>query len=323
MAEEQGVLFLRDEDGEPRLALFDKDRIRGLLEETFEESDHNLRPVWEGDPGINRVEVLVTSMHELGKERLEGWPNLKMVSLAFTGYDQVAKEYCKKKGIAVYYVPGYATQSVAELTIGLTLSILRKMQRADASIRAGLWHASCAPGFELAKKTVGIVGTGTIGQQTARLFRAFGCSVLGWSRPKTRRSEFIALGGAYVSWEAIFAQSDIVVLHLAQNSKTKGIVGAKELSWLRDGAVLINTSRAGLVEEKALVRELQEGRIYAGLDVFHNEPVSASDPLPKLDNVVATPHLGFKTDVALERLARVTLKNIRRFLDRDPTNRII
>lgn len=280
--------------------------------------------VWAGDPEVegarDQVEVLVTAEHRLDAAEIDRWPALEMASLAFTGYDQVDLDHARERGVRVYYVPGYATDSVAELTVALTLALLRKVVPGDRDAREGGWDARVIPGVELAGKTVGVAGTGTIGLATARLFRAFGCSLLGWSR--SRRREFIGLGGAYVSWQALFAESDVVALHLPLGEETRGIVAAAELAAMRPGSLLVNTARGPLVERQALLEALETGRISAGLDVFDTEPFPGHDELSRLENVVLAPHVGFKTREALRRLAAITIANIGRYLSNDPTNRL-
>jgi D-3-phosphoglycerate dehydrogenase len=235
-----------------------------------------------------------------------------MISLAFTGYDQVDLDYARSKEIQVYYVPGYATASVAELNLALTLSILRKIPTADRTIRKCQWHDQVKPGIELAGKTVGIIGTGTIGLKTAQLFRAFECSVIGWS--KRTRDEFTEIGGTYKSKETVFSKSDIVVLCLALNEDTRYFVGQTQLELMKNGAILINTARSDLVEKSALLLALADRRIFAGIDVFEDQTEKRGwDELFQFDNVVLTPHLGFKTKEALHHLAEEVIQNIGRF----------
>lgn len=307
------ILFLQD------LGLT-HDETRNLLKKV--NCDHE--PIWCGEFDIGRVrgdvEILVTSEHKVQSDILEEWPNLKMISLAFTGYDEVDLDYARSKGIKVYYVPGYATASVAELNVALTLSILRRIPTANRTIREGEWHDKVYPGIELAKKKVGIIGMGTIGLKTAQLFRAFGCSVIGWSR--NTREEFIEIGGDYVSKKTVFSESNIVVLCLALNDSTRHFVGQTELEWMKQDAILINTARSELIDKAALLSVLAKNppRIFAGIDVFEHEPAGGGDELFKFENVVLTPHLGFKTKEALQRLAEETIANVGRFFEESSEN---
>lgn len=268
----------------------------------------------------NKVEVIVTVLKKLGKEYLQQFTNLKMIAVAFTGYDSVDMEYCQEHGIAVYNVPKYSTNSVVELTIGLTIVVLREITKGNTIIRNEGW--SLKPGIELFGKRVGIMGTGKIGIATARIFKAFGCEIIGWSR--SENEEFEALGGKYIEdKQAFFAAADIVSVHLPLNKHTEGIVGKEELSVMKPTAILINTARGPIVNEADLIAALEQKEIAgAGLDVFEKEPIDSNNRLLKLDNVVLTPHVAYKTEEALHRRMEVTVKNIADFLQEKRGNRV-
>jgi len=296
-----------------------RDETRHLLKEVNCRNE----PIWGGDFDVEKVrddvEIFITSEHKVDSSVLNEWPNLKMLSLAFTGFDRVDLAYTRAKGIQVYYVPGYATDSVAELNLALTLALLRKIPAADRTIRAGEWHDRVYPGSELAKKKVGIVGTGAIGLRTAHLFRAFGCSVVGWS--KTLREEFVGVGGVYVSEKALFSESDIIVLCLPLNDSTRHFVGRAQLDWMKEGALLINTARSELINKASLLPVLTKKKIFAGIDVFDEQTErKGKDELFEFENVILTPHLGFKTKEALQRLAEETIRNVGRFLTQSNEN---
>lgn len=291
-------------------------------------------PLWHGRPGYERhlrnVEVIVTRNHGADAGILEGWgrksPQLKMLSLAFTGYDDVDLAYCKRNGLAAYYCPGYSTTSVAEHTIALTLAVLRRVPMGDANVRSGKFDSGgVQPGTELAGKTVGILGTGTIGMASARLFRTFGCQVIGWSR--RRRADFRKIGGMYHSTAEVLRRSDIVALHLALNENTHHIIDADALGRMKHSAVLVNTARAGLVDTNALVSALQRRRIAgAGIDVYDDEHAMLGrprHPLLKVPNAVLSPHCGFKTHEALARLAHMAITNVGRWRRGDRTNCLV
>src|SRR5690625_3023510 len=231
-----------------------------------------------------------------------------MIAVAFTGYDSVDLEYCKTHNIAVYNVPAYATSSVTELVIGLVISLLREIPKSNEIIRSGKWKLK--PGLELSGKTVGILGTGTIGINTAKIFKALGCSLIGWSR--TEQEEFKDLGGEYISdKQAFFGEADIVSIHLPYNEATENIVGAAELKAMKKTGFLINTARGPIVDEPALIEALQNKEIAgAGLDVFVQEPIDPDNELLNLKNVVLTPHVAYKTEEALKRRAATTVDNI-------------
>lgn len=247
---------------------------------------------------------------------------VKMISVSFTGYDHVDLAACRERGIAVYNTPGYSTDSVAELAVALALSQLRGIPRADPHARAprGKWFAF-PDGIELRGKAVGIVGTGATGMAAAKLFAAFGCTLLGYNR--TPRPGFVQLGGTYLGLEELLQWSDIVSLHLALDGETRHLIDAARLALLKPSAYLINTARGGLVDSAALSVALNAGKLAgAGLDVFENEPPKADDPLLQAPHTVLTPHLGYKTREALLRKLDVTLQNIVDFEHGIETNRV-
>ena len=243
-----------------------------------------------------------------------------MIAVAFTGYDSVDMEYCQEQGIAVYNVPKYSTNSVVELTIGLTIAVLREITYGNNIIRNDKW--SFKPGIELFGKTVGIVGTGEIGVATAKIFKAFGCEVIGWSR--SENEAFMELRGRYIIDKQTFiATADIVSIHLPLNKDTKGIIGKEELSAMKPTAIIINTARGAIINESDLIAVLEQKQIAgAGLDVFEKEPIDSNNSLLQLENVVLTPHVAYRTEEALNRRMNVTVKNIENFVADKKDNRV-
>ncbi len=285
----------------------------------------SLSPVWDTAVPAEQapdVQYVVTVRARVDIHMLERLPNLRMVAVAFTGYDSVDLDACRQRGVAVYNVPAYSTDSVAELVLGLAVALARGIPGADQELRAGGWKR-CGPGTELAGKVVGIIGTGTIGLRVAELFSALRCRLVGWSR--TRRESFEQVGGVYVAnMEDVLEQADILSIHVPLTDATRSLIGAAELARMKPTALLINTSRGAVVDQNALARALQEKRIGgAGLDVYAHEPLTTDSPLRLLQNVVLTPHIGFATREALERRARITMENIGAFHQGRDTNRIV
>lgn len=291
------------------------------FEDSAKQSNLDYQIIWdEKTASPDKVEVIVTVLKKLEKDYLQQFPNLKMIAVAFTGYDSVDIEYCRKHDIAIYNVPKYSTNSVVELAVGLTIAVLREITYGNKIIRNEKW--SYKPGIELFGKTVGIMGTGEIGIATAKIFKAFGCEVIGWSR--SENEAFKALGGTYISdKQEFFAAADIVSVHLPLNKKTKGIIGKKELKAMKKSAILVNTARGGVINEAELITALEQKEIAgAGLDVFEKEPIDSDNSLLKLDNVVLTPHVAYKTEEALNRRMEVTVKNIADFKNEKKDNRV-
>lgn len=303
----------------------------------------NLVPIWENDAKIasidrSDVEVIVTAKHKVVEGFLKPWPNVKMLSLAFTGYDDVDFSSCRERRLYVYFVPDYSKASVAELVVLLTLAVLRKLLKADRNTRTGKFDRDgVQPGVELEGKTIGIIGTGKIGTYTAKKFLGLGCKVIGWNR--SERAEFLELGPKFESLGSeyegcvrfstdlskVLSQSDIVSLHLATNKDTHHFVDKAFLAKMQRGSVLINTARGRLIRTADLLEALKEGRLMgAGIDVYDHEPVpkeeecdsQATRELIKMPQVVLTPHLGFKTDDSLGRLVKETIANVGRYVRR-------
>lgn len=303
---------------------------RELVKKRFAEilPGHSL--VWKGSQPaggkplaelVGNARYLITGSLPIDGQTIRNC-GLSMISISFTGYDHVDLAACKEKGIAVYNTPGYSTDSVAELALGLALSLLRNIPKGDAHARRTEEKFYAFPdGVELKGKTVGIVGTGATGLAAAKLFAAFGCRVLGYNRVK--KEELQKLGGSYCSLDDLLKNSDIVSLHLALNAGTKHIMNAERIGRMKPSAYLINTARGGLVDETALAQALNKNELAgAGLDVFGSEPPARDNPLLTAKNTVLTPHLGYKTHEALLRKLEVTFRNIADFEKGIETNRV-
>jgi D-3-phosphoglycerate dehydrogenase len=252
---------------------------------------------------------------------LDHFPSLRLVAVAFTGFDHVDLDACNKRGIAVANVPGYSTDGVAELVFGLTFSLLRHIPIAHQHVRAGKWI--WPPGNELSGKRFGLIGTGKIGMRIAEIAKAFRCSkILGYDNFKN--TKFVEdLGGEYVSSLAtLFLHADILVVACALTKETKGLVSKKLLKLLRPDSILINCARGAIIEQDSLTTMLSEGRFRAGLDVYEVEPLPEDHPLRSVpeSHLVTLPHLAYKCNESLKRRQDVTLANILAFLSDNPQN---
>lgn len=305
------------------LFLDDLDLPRGDVVRQFEERDLRVPIVWpERAPGADAeaVTCLVTVTTPVSRRILERFPNLRLVAVAFTGYDQVDAEACRERGIAVCNVPTYATDSVAELTVALAISLLRRIPQEDRGLRDRGW-VPAAPGTELKGKTVGILGTGRIGLRVAEIFGVLGCRLIAWS--KSEKPELRGLGGEYLSLDDVLARSDVLCVHLPLNDETRGLIGARELSKMKASSYLVNVSRGGIVDERALVRALGDGGIRAAaMDVFEQEGAGAENPFAGSPDTILMPHVAYRTTEALRRRAQETVENIRAFLAGEERNRV-
>ena len=258
---------------------------------------------------MKNAEVVIISNIPLREEVLSQCPKLTFLNVAFTGLDHIDLEYCKAHGILVKNASGYATEAVAELSIGLMIDVLRKITFLDGSIRKGGVRGAFL-GRELRGKTVGIVGTGAIGTRTVELLKAFGCRVIAWSR--THKPEVMNLGVAYVTLEGLMRDSDIISLHVPLTNETKHLINRDMLSLCKPTAILINTARGNVVDMDALAEFLREGKIAgAGIDVYEKEP-----PLPEghtllsAPNCVLVPHVGYATREAFDIRIDIILGNL-------------
>ena len=263
---------------------------------------------------IGDADIVVISNIRLSAETMAKCPNIKMLSVAFTGLDHIDLDYCRTNNIEVFNASGYSTVAVSELAIGLMLDVYRKITEMDANTRQ-LGSRGMFLGRELHGKTVGVVGTGAIGIQTINLLKAFGCKVLAYSR--TQRSEVKALGVEYVSLEHLMANSDIVTLHVPASQNTAQMINAEMISLMKPSAILINTARGAVVDNNALAKALKNGKIAgAGIDVYETEPpLPENHPLLSAPNAVLLPHIAYATREAFDIRADIVMDNIRKWLD--------
>ena len=282
--------------------------IRASLPDGTEVQRYASRPS-DDDEYVRRVgdaDVIVVANMALPRRILVQCRRLRMVSIAFVGYDHVDVEYCHSHGIVVANSPTYPTQAVAELAIGLTLAVLRHIRQGDRAVRSQGTSAGLAGG-EIHGRTFGIVGTGRIGRATAALARAFGATTIGFNR-----SGHPADGMDIVSLSELLHRSDIVSVHVPLTTQTRHLIGRDQLRELKPGAVVINTARGAVIDNDALAQALSDGTLAgAGLDVFDAEPPIPSDaPILSAPHTVLTPHVGFDTREALAFRARQVLGNI-------------
>ena len=262
------------------------------------------------------ADVLAFSNLPFKKEVLENCPNLKLISVAFTGVDHVAMDYCKERGIMVCNCAGYSNTAVSELVFGLVLSLYRYIVECNTVVRQGKDKTGLI-GLELEGKKFGVVGMGAIGSRTAMLAKAFGCEVYGYNR-----SEIQMDGVTMTDLDTLLATCDIVSLHVPLNDSTRGMINAEKLALMKPGAILINTARGPVVDSEALAAALKDGRLAgAAADVFEIEPPLPVDhPLLNCPNLIATPHVAFATKEALYKRAIIVFDNIVNYLNGTPKN---
>lgn len=245
-------------------------------------------------------------------------PKLKFFSLTGKRAGTIDFSALQAAGVTVSTTDGGdSTSATAELTLGLILAAARGLTVGENALRAGHFQAGTKPGLQLSGRTLGLVGLGKIGGLVARYGRALGMKVIAWS-PNLTQERADPHGAAVVSKADLLAQADVVSLHMVLSPATRGLIGAADLAAMKAGAILVNTSRAGLIDEAALVAELRRDRIIAALDVFSVEPLPADHPIAIAPNTVLSPHLGYGSADVMRAFYRDSVENVAAFLDGKP-----
>lgn len=278
---------------------------------------------------------------DLSADVLKRFKNLKLIAARSTGFDHIDLEYCKKNGIVVANVPFYGENTVAEHVFALLLSLSRHIPEAIQRTREGNFSFKGLEGFDLYNKTIGIIGTGSIGMHAARMAKGFGMNVLAFD-VSTNEDAAKKTGFSYVGLKELLRRSDIITLHVPGGVSTSHLLSDEEFSLMKDGVIIINTSRGSVINHKALLHSLYEGKVGgAGLDVLPEEPLIREEAellrapfvqkhdleslvidhaLAHHKNVIVTPHSAFYTKEAVERILMTTHDNISHFLDGHPQN---
>ena len=273
---------------------------------------------------ISDSEIVITNKVIIGKEVFEKCKNIKYVGVTATGYNVVDTNLAKELGVTVTNVPAYSTDSVAQLVFSFILEHCQNVSKYTESVKSGDWVNSKDfsyqkfPIIELAGKSLGIIGFGAIGKKVAEIGNAFGMNLLVNTRSPSKTDE---INVNFVSKEEIFKNSDFLTLHCPLNEETDKIVNEKTLNLMKKSAILINTGRGGLVNEKDLANALNLEKIAgAGLDVLSTEPPKEDNPLLNAKNTYITPHVAWASYEARKRLMDVTINNVKSFIDGNPIN---
>ena len=255
--------------------------------------------------------VICLLTDRMDRSLLDGMPHLQFVSSVSVGVDHIDVPALTARGIPVGHTPGVLVDTTADAAFALLLAAARRVVEGDRYIRAGNWRAGqrWSPDFFLGKDvsgaTLGIIGLGAIGRAVARRAAGFGMHVVGWT-PSGRE----VAGVEAASLEALLLRSDFVSVHLALTTATRNLLDAGRIAAMKPGAVLVNTARGGIVDEQALARALDEGRLFAaGLDVFEREPIAMDNPLLQHPRVVVAPHIGSATTLTRARMIDIAVRN--------------
>lgn len=272
---------------------------------------------------IGDAEVVFINKVRLTDEIFAACPNLKLVSILATGYNIVDLAAAKRRGITVCNVPGYSTRAVVQMTFALLLEICQQVGLHSGAVHTGRWQ-TCPdfcfwdrPLIELDGKTIGIVGYGAIGSAVGTVAQALGMKLL----VTARHEKPVPEGARFVSLPELLAQSDVVSLHCPQTAENARMIDAGALAQMKDGAILINTARGGLLDEQAVADALRSGKLLAaGMDVVSAEPIRADNPLLTAPNCFLTPHIAWAPLETRRRLQAISAENLRAFLAGKPQN---
>ncbi len=275
---------------------------------------------------VKDADIVIVNKAPMNESTLKDAPNVKLICLFATGFDNVDLAYCKSRGIKVANVVNYSTAAVVQHTILLALALEEKLVHYDNYVKSGEYGAQDRfsnfdrPFRELAGKTWGIVGMGNIGRGVARVAQAMGCKVIFYSASgNSTCTEY-----ERVELDVLFAQSDILSLHCPLSDRTRGLINKEAFSKMKQSAVLVNVARGPVVDTQALYEALTRGQIAAaGLDVLEKEPISRDNPLNEIKDstkLIITPHLAWASTEARERLVDEVVKNIQAFLEGEDRN---
>ena len=262
---------------------------------------------------VRDADFIFSCAHVVSADLLRAGKKVKLVQLAAAGWDRVDVRLAGELGIPVANNGGANAIPVAEFALSLMLATYRRLSALDRAVRNGGWWTEHRQGRELYGKTVGIVGGGRIGSMLVRLLRGFDANTLYSDVAASKAAE--EAGARRVDFDVLLAESDIVSLHVPLLPETRGMIGARELALMKQDAILVNTCRGPVVDEKALYDALKERRISgAGLDVFKEEPTPAGNPLLELDNVVVAPHAAGQSVESFPRRVDFAFYNMERIL---------
>lgn len=275
---------------------------------------------------IGNAEIVCTNKTPITEEILRRVPSVRYIGVLATGYNVVDVQAAARRGIPVTNIPDYGTMAVAQYTIAMLLELCNRIGHHDRVVHEGRWTSArdfCFwdyPLMELAGKTMGIIGYGRIGQETARLARAFGMKILACRRRPVRPAKEDDQC-RYVSMDELLAESDVISLHCPLFPETEGLINRQTIARMKDGVILLNTARGPLINEKDLAEALDCGKVYgAAVDVVSTEPIQADNPLLQAKNCLITPHVAWASRESRQRLMDTAVANLQAFLDGKPVH---
>jgi glycerate dehydrogenase len=274
---------------------------------------------------IGDADVVYTNKTPISRETLDACPNVKFIGVLATGYNVVDVEAAKEKGIPVSNIPTYGTDAVAQFTIALLLELCHHIGAHSDAVKNGEWTNNpdwCFwkyPLIELAGKTMGIIGFGRIGQRTAEIAQALGMKILAYDAYKNSALESEIC--KYAELDELLANSDVISLHCPLFPETQGIINKDTIAKMKDGVMILNTSRGPLIVEEDLRDALNSGKVAgAALDVVSKEPIEMNNPLLSAKNIIITPHIAWAPKESRQRLMDIAVDNLKAFISGNPQN---
>ncbi len=265
----------------------------------------------EGIERIKDAEIVIDNWYKMPGNVIASASKLKMICVAATGYEWIDLNEARKRNILISNSPGYSSEAVAEHTFGLLLHSIRMASEAEREMVNGKWDPMKFKGKELKRKTLGIIGFGSIGKRIAEIAeKGFNMKIL-----------YINTQSSTKDFEKLLKKSDFISINAPLTEKTKGMIGQKEFDLMKKGVAIVNTGRGAIIDEEFLIKNLKSGKVFsAGLDVFLNQPINKDSLFFKLSNVTLTPHIGFNTEESEYRLSEIVVNNIKNIIEGHPIN---
>lgn len=274
---------------------------------------------------IGNAEIVFVNKGKITREILDACPNIKFISVIATGYNKIDIEACKERGILVSNVPSYGSKAIGQHAVALLMEITNHVAHHDKEVRKLRkssdtdWAFWDYPLFELEYKTMGIIGLGRIGQTVAKVGLALGMEVIAYDAYENEKMKKIGI--KYVPLDKLLALSDIISLHCPLTAENENMINSETIAKMKDGVIILNNSRGGLVDEQALADALKSGKVYAaGIDAVKVEPITEDCPLLSAPNCFITPHISWASLDCRRRLIRLAIENVKAYLNGKPIN---
>lgn len=274
---------------------------------------------------IGNAEIVFVNKGKITREILDACPNIKFISVIATGYNKIDIEACKERGILVSNVPSYGSKAIGQHAVALLMEITNHVAHHDKEVRKLRkssdtdWAFWDYPLFELEYKTMGIIGLGRIGQTVAKVGLALGMEVIAYDAYENEKMKKIGI--KYVPLDKLLALSDVISLHCPLTAENENMINSETIAKMKDGVIILNNSRGGLVDEQALADALKSGKVYAaGIDTVKVEPITEDCPLLSAPNCFITPHISWASLDCRRRLIRLAIENVKAYLNGKPIN---